>query len=153
MSELVKRIRAYSEANGLLTRKLEAIHSLEVLRANNVGRPVEYKLIEPGGRWYAIKAEDLRVACNQAVPGMPDITPKTRVNSGDLEIKVEKAIAPSGGKKAKEQVATVVISGRGFGHGVGMCQYCTRAMSERGDDWQTMVMRFYPGAELVRTYR
>jgi len=47
----------------------------------------------------------------------------------------------------------VVIRGRGFGHGVGMCQYCTKAMAERGDDWRAMVVRFYPGAEIVRTYK
>ena len=26
----------------------------------------------------------------------------------------------------------VTIRGRGFGHGVGMCQYCTKSFAERG---------------------
>jgi stage II sporulation protein D len=69
---------------------------------------------------------------------IPDIDRKSRVNSSDFEVKVN-------GDK-------VVFTGRGFGHGVGLCQYCAKAMAERGDDWSVMMARFYPGAKIVKLY-
>ena len=99
-------------------------------------------------------AEDLRLACNTGVTGLAPITSKTRVNSGDLAFVVTR---PAGASRmtAAEALAgtTVRIDGRGFGHGVGMCQYCARSMAVRGDGWQAMLQRFYPGAEIVKGYR
>lgn len=152
--DLVKRIRAFGEANQHMVRQIAGIHSLEVLETAPTGRPSVYKLIEPGGKWYRMRAEDLRLACNTSVPGLPAITNKTRVNSGDVEFKV---IRPAGASRLSpaQQLArtTVEITGRGFGHGVGMCQYCARGMAARGDSWRTMLERFYPGAEIVKAYK
>jgi stage II sporulation protein D len=152
--DLARRIRAFGEANQQMVRQIAGIYGLEVLEAAPTGRPRLYKLIEPGGKWYRIKAEDLRVACNTPVSGLPAITSKTRVNSGDVEFKVTR---PAGSQRLSGQAllaaTTVEISGRGFGHGVGMCQYCTRAMALRGDQWQKMLGVFYPGAEVVKAYR
>lgn len=68
----------------------------------------------------------------------PDIDRKTRVNSSDFEVKIV-------GEK-------VVITGRGFGHGVGLCQYCAKGFAERGEDYRMMLTRFYPGATLKQAY-
>jgi stage II sporulation protein D len=73
-------------------------------------------------------------------PEFPDITRATRVNSSDLEF----TFTPGSDK--------VVISGRGFGHGVGLCQYCAKGLAERGEDHRMMLMRFYPGAMLKQAY-
>lgn len=69
---------------------------------------------------------------------VPDIDRKTRVASSDFEVVMR-------GDKA-------IISGRGFGHGVGLCQYCAKAFAERGEDWRTMMARFYPGARVTNMY-
>lgn len=152
--ELVKRLRAYGDSNGMLIRKIENIASLEVLRAAPTGRPAEYKIIEPGGRWFQMKAEDMRLACNYGVANVPATTSKDRVLSGDITFKIiPPKNAGTGTNALKTKGGTVEITGRGFGHGVGMCQYCTKAMAERGDDWRAMLMRFYPGADLVRAYK
>lgn len=152
--ELVKRLRAYGESSGMLIRKIENIASLEVLKVEPTGRPAEYKLIEPGGRWFQIKSEDLRLACNAGAAGLPAITNKDRVLSGDITFKVLPAATSPGAKINRSATAgTIEISGRGFGHGVGMCQYCTKAMAERGDDWRAMLTRFYPGADIMRAYK
>jgi stage II sporulation protein D len=81
-----------------------------------------------------------RGAVHQRVPNvmLPDIDRRTRVNSSDVDVRVK-------GSEA-------VILGRGFGHGVGMCQYCAKGFSERGEKWQTMVLRFYPGASIEKAY-
>jgi stage II sporulation protein D len=152
--DLVRRLRAFGETQKQLVRQISGIYGLEVLETAPTGRPSVYKVIEPGGKWYKMSAEELRVACNTSAAGAPAVTSKTRVNSGDLVFKVTR---PAGaGRMNAQQVAaatTVEISGRGFGHGVGMCQYCARAMAMRGDPWQKMLGTFYPGGEAVKAYR
>lgn len=167
-SELVQRLRTYGERSQLLVRKIKDLWSIEAISTNADGRPNAYKLIEPGGVWYQLSGEQLRLALNQSVPSTmtpggsisgtiqgyggeaamesdipatpADIDRKSRVASSDIEV-----VGPKG-------KSVVMINGRGFGHGVGMCQYCAKAFAERGEDWQTCVLRFYPGARLVQLY-
>jgi stage II sporulation protein D len=44
----------------------------------------------------------------------------------------------------------VVLSGRGLGHGVGLCQWGAKEMAQRGADFQAILAYYYPGAALVR---
>lgn len=41
-----------------------------------------------------------------------------------------------------------VFIGRGFGHGVGLCQWGARGMAERGRDYRKILRYYFPGAEL-----
>jgi stage II sporulation protein D len=45
---------------------------------------------------------------------------------------------------------TLVIAGRGWGHGVGMCQYGASGFARRGADHRAILMRYYPGASVER---
>jgi SpoIID/LytB domain protein len=137
-SDLSKQIREWGKANGQPVAKMGLVQSLEVAQSNPVGRPTKYTITDDSGMPFPIAAELLRVACNYGTAGVRPITKESRVRSGDMEMEV----TPSG----------VVVRGRGFGHGVGMCQYCAKAMAERGDAWQEMIARFYPGAKLERAY-
>lgn len=42
------------------------------------------------------------------------------------------------------------FEGRGFGHGVGLCQYGAKAMAERGKNYRQILAHYFPGADLVR---
>ena len=42
----------------------------------------------------------------------------------------------------------LLVSGRGFGHGVGMSQWGAQAMALRGSDYRQILRHFYQGAEL-----
>lgn len=155
-AELEQRLRAFGERQKLLIRNLKSLHSIEPLTFNADGRPSRYKIIEPGGKWYELSGEELRLACNNSVPapapaagggaagvgappaGLPVVDRKSRVHSSDFEVKVRGNV--------------VTFNGRGFGHGVGMCQYCAKAFADRGEDWRTIVLRFYPGAVIERQY-
>lgn len=151
-AELEQRIRAFGERQKLLVRRLKTLHSIEPMAFNADGRPSRYKVIEPGGAWYELSGEELRLACNNSVPapaaagagvgapqaGLPVVDRKSRVHSSDFEVKVRGNV--------------VTFTGRGFGHGVGMCQYCAKAFADRGEDWRTIVLRFYPGATIERQY-
>ncbi len=44
------------------------------------------------------------------------------------------------------------FDGRGHGHGVGLCQYGAEALAQAGEDHESIVQWYYPGAALLRTY-
>lgn len=163
--ELAARLRAYGQKSGLLVRKLKGIGAIETLRVNRTGRPSAYKIIEPDGTWYELSAEQFRLACNQTVrmPAGVDeemvpagavgaIDRRMRVYSGDVEVVVPRTVAMDRTMQSPETPLMVTIQGRGFGHGVGMCQYCAKNFAARGEDWRTIVLRFYPGAAVRRAY-
>jgi len=43
-----------------------------------------------------------------------------------------------------------VFSGRGSGHGVGLCQWGAQEMAQRGSDFRSILSHYYPGTSLAR---
>ncbi len=136
--ELSKRIRTWGLNVGHPAKGIGRLTDCEVLTKNVTGRPIDYRLTDDRGQTIKIKAEELRNACNCTVSGLPDLTRDTRVSSGDLEMHFA--------------ATEVTINGKGFGHGVGMCQYCAKGMAEKGWDWPSMMKLFYPGAGTMKAY-
>ncbi|MBL8762639.1 MAG: SpoIID/LytB domain-containing protein [Phycisphaerae bacterium] len=136
--ELEKRLAAWGKDNGHPVKALGALESVRAAQFNALSRPTRFVVSDAAGKTYTLSAEDFRVACNTSAPGLPAITGETRVASGDVEV--------------VSQGNVFTISGRGFGHGVGMCQYCAKGFADKGEAWWTMVERFYPGAMVVRAY-
>ena len=52
------------------------------------------------------------------------------------------AIEPAGGGW--------LVTGRGYGHGVGMCQFGANGMAKAGRGYREILARYYPGTELAR---
>jgi stage II sporulation protein D len=48
--------------------------------------------------------------------------------------------------------ATLVVTGRGWGHGVGLCQWGARGAADAGLDAQRILEWYYPGAAIQRLY-
>jgi stage II sporulation protein D len=144
LDELSTRIREWGKANGHSCRHMWTLASLKVDRTNETGRPTRYIITDTQKKEIPINAEHLRVACNYQGGGtgpaaaLPKITRETRVPSGDMEITIAGKVA--------------TIKGRGFGHGVGMCQYCIDGMAKQGLTWKEMIPRFYPGVKVERAY-
>ncbi|GJM19872.1 MAG: cell division protein [Phycisphaeraceae bacterium] len=138
-ARLSLRLRRYGEENGKSVKNIGTIAVIAPTSHNAVGRPTRYTVRDNHGREFVLKAEELRLACNWPVPGVPDITAKQRVRSGDLTARVEGDVT--------------VIEGRGFGHGVGLCQYSAAGFAAKGWAYRDIVLHFYPGAELERIYR
>lgn len=139
VDEMSRRIRAWGKDSGHDVAGMGPLASVTVARTNADTRPARYRLRDAKGTPYELSAEQLRLACNQSVSGLPDVAlRKTRVASNDFEVAIK-------GK-------AVTIHGRGFGHGVGLCQWCIKGMADRGYPWRQMVPRFYPGATLERAY-
>ncbi len=137
-SDFVRRLAAFGRDRGRSLARIRAIQSIEVERANDLDRPARYRVTDAQGKAYSLTAEELRLACNTKAAGLPELERPNLVRSGDMVFTIE----PD----------RILIEGRGFGHGVGMCQFCAHAMGERGDDWRSILTRFYPGARIVRAY-
>ncbi len=45
----------------------------------------------------------------------------------------------------------VVFSGRGHGHGIGLCQWGAKEMAGKGADYKAILSHYYPGTAVVRT--
>lgn len=137
-SEVTGRLRAWGQSNGHSLRSARDVTAIEVVRTNRVGRPAAYRVGESNGVSHVLSAEQLRIALNTSVPGLPDVTGEQRVRSGDFEV------TGTGPR--------LVIRGRGFGHGVGMCQFSAQALAQRGWTAEAILMNFYPGARIERAY-
>lgn len=48
--------------------------------------------------------------------------------------------------------ARFILNGRGWGHGVGLCQIGAAVMGEQGIDYDTILEHYYPGAEINKKY-
>jgi stage II sporulation protein D len=44
---------------------------------------------------------------------------------------------------------SIVITTKGFGHGVGMSQYGANGMAEEGSDYKEIVKHYYQGVEIT----
>src|SRR5581483_1219070 len=50
------------------------------------------------------------------------------------------------------QGITVVFTGRGWGHGVGLCQWGARGCAEDGMNEDAILEKYYPSSQIVRLY-
>lgn len=105
--------------------------------SNPAGRPNRVRLADASGRTLELRAEDFRRAVNFAPEGSP--TPKHRLNSSHLA-------------KARVVADRVEFAGRGFGHGVGMCQYGAQDMARGGARAERILATYYPGSAIVRAW-
>jgi SpoIID/LytB domain protein len=146
-ADLSKRIRLWGEHHGVAIAQLGEIRGVTISRRNEPGRPVRFDVLDDRGKRYRLRADSLRHACNHKPDdkdgereiALPEITSSNRVRSGFFRGEVEEG--------------TIVFrDGRGFGHGVGLCQYGTEGMARAGRDVQSILEKFYPGASLERAY-
>ena len=136
---LAQRLAALGRDQNLSIRSIKRIKKIEQVAWNEFGRPKRYRVTGRGGTWWELSAEELRTGCNwTGSSDLPSITRKDRVNSGDLEAMID-------GDR-------VVLRGRGFGHGVGMCQYGAQGQAELGRSPAVILLHYYPGASLERAY-
>jgi stage II sporulation protein D len=133
-----KRIKAWGRDAGHKVLGISRLRLCEVKDRNDAARPNRYRLTDDRGRTYDLSAEDLRNALNYSSPELPPLPREVRAFSGDLTMQF-----------FGDQLT---LSGRGFGHGVGLCQWCAKGMADRAMDYPTMLREFYPGSLVQRAY-
>jgi len=136
---LARRLAAWGAARGRSIAELQGLRSLSVSERNRVGRPVRFRLEDKSGRVFELDAEAFRFACNAAAPGLGRPDSDARLHSAFVDVRVE-------GRRTR------FYNGRGFGHGVGLCQFGTQEMAERGYNAPSILNFYYPGARLRRAY-
>jgi stage II sporulation protein D len=47
---------------------------------------------------------------------------------------------------------TTVFRGRGYGHGVGLCQWGAHGLARTGKGWQDLLHTYYPGATICKAW-
>jgi stage II sporulation protein D len=89
-------------------------------------------------------------------PNLPPPPPKTAIlRAEDMRL----AIDPTGTKIQSTsctilntQNEIIFVSGKGFGHGVGLCQYGTRQMAREGKTAEQILNFYYPGSRIKILY-
>lgn len=138
VDDVSRRMRSWGRINQHAVGGISRVRSIRVDERNDAQRPNTFIVTDDTGHDYEMTAEEVRMSCNFAIPDSTPITRETRVSSGDLEADV--------------WATTVRFSGRGWGHGVGMCQWCAKGFADLGWDWASMLKEFYPGAEVIKAY-
>lgn len=132
------RIRAWGAEAGHAVRKMDDLRSIDVSERNVTGRPSRFRVTDAKRQTFDLSAEELRIALNTAAQGHDPIKQETRVLSGDLHCTVV-------GDELR-------LRGRGFGHGVGLCQFGADGLARQGLSYRDILARYYPGARIEQSY-
>ncbi|MFZ4574514.1 MAG: SpoIID/LytB domain-containing protein [Phycisphaerales bacterium] len=136
--DFTQRLRAYGRSIKADFGTLQRVRKVEITDRNDAGRPNRYTVTDASNNTFELSPEQIRVGANYPASSLAPVTKENRVNSGDVEVEV--------------WANQVRFQGRGWGHGVGMCQYCAKGMAEQGMDWPGMIAEFYPGAVVTKAY-
>ena len=109
---------------------LGRLKSVTLVSTNPAGRALRFELLDHEGQRARIDAEPFRRLLG-TVP-QADGSAARPLKSADIRARVR-------GQRLQ-------ITGFGYGHGVGLCQYGAQAMATEGADWKAILARYYPGA-------
>lgn len=107
--------------------KLEKITDFEITETGHQGRITRVRLIGKNGKTDTVRGEDFRLS----------LDPTGRQLKSTFF-----TVRKSGSLVHFEQ-------GRGFGHGVGLCQHGTQEMARQGMDYRRIMDFYFPGSKLV----
>ncbi len=116
------------------TRKLGSLKGVRVASSTEFGRPIWLDLIGTNGKTMKLRMESLRLALLR-YPGGRSL----KLRSGNCKIE-------------DRQDKIVFTDGRGFGHGVGLCQWGAQGKAAKGWSGEQILGFYYPGAKRFRSY-
>ncbi len=140
-AELTRRLRAFGTRRGLPEKDMATVTHIDIANQNQFGRPVRFTVFDARGTQYSLSGEETRWACNADAANGP--SPNITLSSSFF-----KPIADGQGAEGNIKFT----DGHGFGHGVGLCQWCAEARAEQGMRHEDIVLLAYPKAVLVRAY-
>lgn len=137
--EIARRISVWakrrSEQQGALVpeTRMQGVDRIDLAYLNKLDRPVLFYVTDTAGQRFMMRAEDLRTAINT------DAAAGSILYSGFF-------------KPVNDRDVIRFTEGHGYGHGVGMCQWCAQRLALMGWDHKRIVLWSYPGAKLIRAY-
>lgn len=102
------------------------------------------------------------IAIKDTLPSGRILTLQVKTDKGSFEVLTDRTrwlfkkggnILPSSFFKVKKEGNEWVVTGTGFGHGVGMCQMGVRARALAGQSYQEILTHYYPGITLEKYER
>lgn len=115
-------------------RDLGRLSSIEVVDPASGDRPVWVEAVGQGGQRVRVRADDLRLALlrdgDGRAKGLYSMNCRIR-NIGDN---------------------VVFDQGKGFGHGVGLCQWGAQGKAEAGYSVHQILACYYPGAQIITEF-
>ena len=72
--------------------------------------------------------------------------------AADLRQRLGWSKLPSLAFEVKEKGGTFTFTGRGQGHGAGLCQWGAAGMARQGKGYREILLHYYPGTELAKLY-
>ena len=136
---LARRIAAWGRAHGHDVADLESIADISVSRTTPAGRPTQFTITDHLRRSWAMAPEAFRFACNFKVDPLPELDDAALLRSSHVSATV-----------AGDTVR--LSDGRGFGHGVGLCQWGAQAMARQGHTEFQILAHYYPSVRITRAY-
>ncbi|HEV7298264.1 MAG TPA: SpoIID/LytB domain-containing protein [Tepidisphaeraceae bacterium] len=140
--ELTRRFRLFAARRSTspgdvwtAATNMATVTSIEVAPQgiNSAGRPVRFIITDARGVRYSFSGEELRTAINTDAPKDNRVFSSffKLINAGDT---------------------VRFVDGHGWGHGVGMCQWCAESRARQGMRHEDIVLAAFPTARLVRAY-
>lgn len=136
--DLALRLTAWGKANRHPIAQLSSLGNIGVTARNAAGRPVQFAVVDASGRDFRLGPEQFRFACNTAANGLAALSDSAQLKSSLVEVQV--------------QGNRVTFNGRGFGHGIGLCQWGAQGLASRGWDDRKILSYYYPGAAIKTAY-
>lgn len=139
--ELTRRIAAWGAYRKRPEKDMAIIAEVAVQKLNIWGRPMRFAIKDVNGQSYSLRAEEFRTASNFDANN-PSIT------KGKAALTLNSSFV----KVITDSESIRFVEGHGWGHGVGMCQWCSERRAEEGMRHEDIVQTAYPNAKLMRAY-
>jgi stage II sporulation protein D len=133
-AEMAATLRRTLAAERLSTARAADLREIRVLGRTPSGRIGQMELVGSGGR-ITVAGSAIRRVLAPTDGGL--------LRSSDFTVRIGR----SGGR-----IDQVELEGRGYGHGVGMCQWGAIGRARAGHDYRTILMSYFPGTTLERRY-
>jgi len=136
---LAQRIKSWGLAEDHPVKRLRGIRDIRVHKTNSVGRPTAFSISDMAGMTYLLGSEQFRFACNASAPGIAKPGKGFALYSSHVSVKTS-------------PTTVTFYDGRGFGHGVGLCQFGAQGLAKSGYNAYSILNFYYPGAKVVQAY-
>jgi len=140
-SELTRRFHVWAQRQSreigrpIAELTMSSVYRIDLQQVNRYGRPNRALITDTRGVQFSWPAEQLRTAVNTDAPTgstLPSSFCKINGNPNSTSV--------------------TFYEGHGFGHGVGMCQWCAESRAAAGQNFAQILVDAYPQAKLVRAY-
>ncbi len=131
--ELTRRFRLFGQRRNRAEQAMAPLARIDVQKVSRFGRPVRFLITDARGARFSWTGEEMRWAVNTDAPQ------DSNLFSSFFRI-------------INEPDTVRFVEGHGFGHGAGLCQWCSEKLADEGMRHEDIVLAAYQRAVLKRAY-